>query len=170
MEFKMKNRMRWGVVAGGLVLVLMAGQLGALEDRGEVEKNPAVDSLRMTLDLQQFNDNPRKVRVQIWNHAKKDMRVQHPADRQAVVFFVTDNLGNVVMPVGRAKVDPPPRELVIKSGEHYTHEMGDLEFLTGSALFGFDLRPQSEYRVIAVYRPEKNLPGIASAEKSITTR
>jgi hypothetical protein len=88
----------------------------------------------------------------------------------ALCFFFTDELGNQVQPVGRAKVNPGLMSITIAAGETYTHKMQDFEFLTGSALFGFDLKHAATYRVIAVYRPDTKGMGVASPETRFTVK
>jgi hypothetical protein len=132
----------------------------------QAEPTPAKPEVEVSVDLA---DYPRLVRVHISNTSKQQLKLQHPGNRRAISFFISDHLGNTVAPVGRAKVDPPTLEITIAAGQRYTHELTDFEYLTGSALFGFDLKPASDYRVIAVYRPQKDAPGIASAEKAFST-
>jgi hypothetical protein len=116
-------------------------------------------------------DNPRRITLEITNKGKTELRLPHPSNRMAMCFFVTDDLGNQVQPVGRAKVDPATLEITIPAGETYTHKMSDFEFLTGSALFGFELKHAATYRVVAVYRPDPrtNL-GVSSPEAPFTVK
>src|SRR5688572_10000943 len=95
-------------------------------------------------------DNPRRITLEITNNGKTELKLAHPSDRMALCFFFTDELGNQVQPVGRAKVSPGIMGITIPAGGTYTHKMQDFEFLTGSALFGFDLKHAATYRVVAV--------------------
>ena len=63
------------------------------------------------------------------------------------------------------------RDITLAPGETFRETRPRLEFLTGSALFGYDLKQGQTYRVIAVYRPagEKS-SGFSSREAVITTR
>ncbi len=116
-------------------------------------------------------DNPRRITLEITNNGKTDLRLRHPSDRMGLCFFFTNDLGNQVQPVGRAKVDPGPMEITIAAGQTYVHKMQDFEFLTGSALFGFDLKHAATYSVIAVYRPDpKTDLGVASPETWFTVK
>ncbi len=136
-------------------------------ERAQAEEKLTRDFIRVTLEAY---DNPRRISVHILNDSKVEQRLVHPGDRQALKFFVSDDLGNSVAPVGRAKVDPPTQTIVIAAGETYTHKLDDLEFLTGSALFGFDLKHAATYRVIAVYRPVKGGTGVTSPEVNFTVK
>ncbi|HEV8608101.1 MAG TPA: hypothetical protein VGQ99_22385 [Tepidisphaeraceae bacterium] len=143
-------------------------RLVPLAEKAKVEQILARQAVKVTLDVSGYN--ARIIRLHIWNTWKTELHLQHPSNRRALSFFITDDLGNAVAPVGRAKVDPAFRELTIAVGEQYIYELPDFEFLTGSALFGFDLQPGRTYSVIAVYRPDKDAPGISSPEKTFATR
>lgn len=107
----------------------------------------------------------------IRNTGPNEVKVAHPGNRMAVAFIVMNSLGNLVAPVGLGKIDPPFRELTIKPDAEVKQSFPDLEFITGSALFGYKLLAGETYRVIAVYRPEgEENPGIATGEQIITIK
>ena len=109
------------------------------------------------------------VRLTLRNLGKSDAALQHPGNRSAVTYFVTDALGNVVTPVFRGKADPPSRMVALEPGAAYTHTPDDLDFVTGSAWCGYDLKAGESYRVVAIYRPSgPRGPGYSSEEASIT--
>jgi hypothetical protein len=55
--------------------------------------------------------------------------------------------------------------LTLEPKGEYTHPLDSLNVLTGTALFGYDLKKGEKYRVIAVYRPGgPNGPGFTSRE------
>ena len=139
-----------------------------LTEKPKIEAILARQAVKVTLNVSGYG--ARIIRLHIWNTWKAELHLQHPSDRRALYFFITDDLGNAVAPVGRAKVDPPTREILIPPGGQYIHELGEFEFLTGSALFGFDLRADKTYNVIAVYRPVKDSPAISSPEQTFTTK
>ena len=89
----------------------------------------------------------------------------------AVAFFVMNSLGNVVSPVALAKIDPPFREITIKSNSEVRQSFPNLEFITVSALFAYELKSGESYRVIAIYRPDgEKSSGITSKEQIITIK
>jgi len=106
--------------------------------------------------------------VRVKNTGDAKLSVQDLRNRRAVTFFVTDSLGNVVQPEGIAKVSPGHRpDVLLKPGESRSQEFVDLQFLTGSALFGYELKRGGTYAVVAVYRPEPRRPGVSSVEKRV---
>jgi len=116
------------------------------------------------------------VEVKITNRSDTAITVEHPGNRYALAFLVMNELGNVVEPVGLAKVNRAKHEaIVLKPGETFTHTVVSsvrprclFQFLSGSALFGYELEFGKTYRVVAVYRPEgKDGEGVCSAEKVI---
>jgi hypothetical protein len=107
----------------------------------------------------------------IRNSGSTEVKVRHPGNRMAVAFVVMNSLGNVVSPVGLAKVDPPFGEIAIKPNSEFKQSFPNLRFITGSALFGYELKSGETYRVVAIYRlnGEKN-PGITTGEQIITVK
>lgn len=107
----------------------------------------------------------------IRNTGSTEVKVAHPGNRIAVAFIVMNSLGNVVSPVGIAKVDPPFGEITIKPNSEFKQSFPNLEFLTGSALFGYELKSGETYRVVAIYRPNgEKSPGITTGEQIITVK
>src|SRR3954447_3981974 len=107
------------------ILALSSCLIALLVGRAQAEETLVRDVIKVTLEAY---DNPRRISVHILNDSKIEQRLVHPSDRQALKFFVSDDLGNSVPPVGRAKVDPPTQTIVIAPGETYTHKLEDLEF------------------------------------------
>lgn len=107
----------------------------------------------------------------IKNTGSTEVKIRHPRNRMAVAFIVMNSLGNVVSPVGIAKVDPPFREITIKPNSEFRQSFPNLEFLTGSALFGYELKSGETYRVVAIYRPDgEKSSGITTREQIITVK
>ena len=93
------------------------------------------------------------------------VKIQEPTNRLVLAFFVLDSLGNVVAPRGLGKVDPQFTEIPLEPGATHTHHFEALTFVTGSALFGYDLPRGKSFRVVAVYRPAgMGGPGFTSQE------
>jgi hypothetical protein len=107
----------------------------------------------------------------IKNTGSTEVKVRHPSNRMAVAFIVMNSLGNVVSPIGIAKVDPPFREITIKPNSEFKQTFPNLEFVTGSALFGYELKSKEIYRVVAIYRPNgEKSSGITTEEQIITVK
>lgn len=101
----------------------------------------------------------------IRNPSSTALTIQSPQNRLALAFLVFDALGNPVTPKGLAKVDPAFRTHILCPRSTYTHHFESLEFVTGSALFGYELNRDKGYRVLAVYRPSgAHGPGFTSQE------
>ncbi|MDB6026509.1 MAG: hypothetical protein JWM68_2732 [Verrucomicrobiales bacterium] len=106
--------------------------------------------------------------VLITNQGSQPLTIQSPHNRLVLAFLVLDPLGNAVPPKGLAKVDPGFETHIVPARSTYTHHFESLDFLTGSALFGYDLSPGTSYRVIAVYRPAgPQGPGFTSQETNL---
>ena len=104
----------------------------------------------------------------IKNTGAEQFLVQQTTNRQAVVFFVTDELGNVVAPQLRGKSDPAFEELELRPGTEMKHTFENIDFVTGSAWMGYDLKTGETYRVVALYRPNgKSGPGFCSKEETL---
>jgi hypothetical protein len=122
----------------------------------------------------------RAVRITIKNTSAQDVEVQHPGNRCAIAFVVMDERGNLVQPVGVAKVDPRNATIKLKPGEVFEHALDQssqlahskgltLPFLTGTGLFAYDLKDGASYRVTVTYRPHGLAShGIASREHEWT--
>ena len=90
------------------------------------------------------------------------------------------NHGNLIQPVGIAKLDPKDQSIKVKPGQVFEYSISKqhlnlakeqkliLPFLTETALFGYPLEKDKTYRIIVVYRPYGiNKDGICSEEKII---
>jgi hypothetical protein len=65
----------------------------------------------------------------------------------------------------RGKADPAFETMSLAPGATHTASLANLDFVTGSAWAGYDLKRGGSYRVIAVYRPAgKDGPGFCSDE------
>jgi hypothetical protein len=91
--------------------------------------------------------------LDIRNESKQDMTIQNLSNRLALVFLLMDDQGNIVTPTGKAKVDPSAATFILPSETSHTHTFKNLDFLTGTALFGYALEKGKRYRVVAIYRP-----------------
>ena len=96
------------------------------------------------------------------------LTIQSPHNRQVLAFLVFDPLGNPVAPKGLAKIDPAFHTHTLSARSAYTHHFESLDFITGSALFGYELTPGKNYRILAVYRPAgPHGPGFSTSEVSL---
>jgi hypothetical protein len=95
------------------------------------------------------------------------LSLESPKNRLALAFVVFDSLGNVVAPKGLAKVDPAFQTQILSAGGSFTHHFESLDYLSGSALFGYELSPKESYSIVAIYRPAGlKGPGFATREVS----
>jgi hypothetical protein len=134
------------------------------------EKNISVD---LVLNSTEEKDKSATVSATliIRNTGSTEVKVIHPSYRMAVTFFVMNSLGNIVAPEGLAKINPTLREITIKPNSEVKQSFPNLEFITGSALFGYELNRGETYRVVAVYRPDgKKSLGVTTKEQIITIR
>lgn len=107
----------------------------------------------------------------IRNPGDTALTIQSPHNRLVLAFLVFDPLGNPVAPKGLGKVDPDFRTHSLPARSTYTHHFESLDFLTGSALFGYQLSPGKSYKILAVYRPAgPNGPGFSTQEVSLEIR
>jgi hypothetical protein len=102
------------------------------------------------------------------NTGVESRQVQSPDNRRAVTFLVTDSMGNVVSPQLRGKADPATQKAELGPGAELKHKFPRLEFVTGTAWCGYELKLGQTYRVVAVYRPEPGGQGFCSPERSVT--
>ena len=104
----------------------------------------------------------------IKNSSDTPLTIQSPQNRRVLAFLVFDPLGNPVAPKGFGKADPGFETHSLSPRSTYTYDFETLDFITGSALFRYDMSPGKTYRVLAVYRPAgPNGPGFASQEISL---
>ncbi|MGY8769662.1 MAG: hypothetical protein ACKVH8_14690 [Pirellulales bacterium] len=89
--------------------------------------------------------------------------------RGVLSFAVADHYGNVVKPTGIAKADPANSTINLPVQKSSVFKFQSLQYLTGTALFEFQLTSGKTYRVIAIYRPAGlKGPGFCSDEAMIT--
>lgn len=101
----------------------------------------------------------------IKNSGDTPVTVEDPGNRMAMTLVVLNSLGNTVVPTGFAKVNRQKNEIQIPPRSTYEHRLEKLQFLSGSALHGYELMPGENYRAIAIYRAEgEKHPGISSPE------
>ena len=154
--------------------VLFVGLFGAVVS----PSYSAAAGAELEVDWTPIPDSDRPdIQVTIKNLSDREIKVQHPANRCAIAFLVMDQYGNVVRPVGVAKVDPLKASIKLKPGETYVHRLVQrsrlahsqglaFAFLTGTGLFAYDLKEGARYRVTAIYRPHGlEGHGIASEER-----
>ncbi len=104
----------------------------------------------------------------IRNQTDTPLTIQSPSNRLVLAFLVFDPVGNPVAPIGFGKADPGFETQSLLPRSTHTYHFETLDFITGSALFKYDLSPGKTYRVLAVYRPAgPNGPGFASQEISL---
>jgi hypothetical protein len=107
----------------------------------------------------------------IRNPGDTALTIQRPHNRRVLAFLVFDPLGNPVAPKGLAKVDPAFNTHSLAARSTYTHHFEKLDFLTGSALFGYELSSGKSYKILAVYRPAgPHGPGFSTQEVSLEIR
>lgn len=104
----------------------------------------------------------------IRNPSDTALTIESPHNRLALAFLVFDPLGNPVAPKGLAKVDPAFQTHILSARSTYTHHFESLDFITGSALFGYELNHGKSYKILAVYRPAGlHGPGFTSQEAAL---
>jgi hypothetical protein len=107
----------------------------------------------------------------IRNSGDAVLTIQSPHNRLVLAFLVFDPLGNPVAPKGRGKIDPLSRTHSLSAHSTYTHHFESLDFVTGSALLGYELNPGRSYKILAVYRPAGPTgPGFSTQELSLAIR
>jgi len=103
--------------------------------------------------------------LKIANPREEILTLQAVSNRSALAFLVFDSLGNPVAPVMRGKADPAFGTINLVLEAAHVAPLRNLDFVTGSAWAGYDLKRGGSYRVIAVYRPAgKDGPGFCSDE------
>ena len=136
-----------------------------------VNASPVVVELHLT--HAKANDGSPCVEpsLTIRNSGAEPLLVQQLTNRQAIMFFVTDELGNVVAPQLRGKSDPAFEEVELRPGTEMKHTFETLDFVTGSAWMGYDLKMGETYRVVALYRPSGiKGPGFCSKEETLALK
>jgi hypothetical protein len=158
----------FSIFAAILFFPLTAHTIGAAGDTAW----PAGASLETRLSLTaSVNDEGLPTiegNLTIINSGNAPVTVQKPTNRLALAFLILDSLGNPVTPTFRGKSDPAFETKLLDSRTTITHAFVGLDFVTGSALVGYDLKRGQQYRVIAVYRQAGlNGPGFAAQEASV---
>jgi hypothetical protein len=133
---------------------------------------PAGASLETQLSLTAsigVNGQPKiEGTLTVTNPGDAPVPVQLPTNRLVLAFLVFDPLGNPVAPTFRGKSDPAFDTRLLDPKAKFTHAFVGLDFVTGSALCGYDLKRGQRYRVIAVYRPAgPKGPGFTTQETSV---
>jgi hypothetical protein len=111
--------------------------------------------------------------LSITNQGRKPLELFHPSNRRAYTFNIVDGLGNIVPPQGFAKVDPAGGIISLAVGGAYNYDLRansiySFPYLSGTALFGYALKPGESYTVSVTYRPYGGRYGaITSEERSI---
>jgi hypothetical protein len=153
------------------LIVSLSGSAHAIGAAGDTEW-PAGASIETQLSLAASigdNGQPRiEGTLTVTNPGNAPVTVQKPTNRLVLAFLVFDALGNPVAPIFRAKSDPAFDTRPLEPKAKFTHAFVGLDFVTGSAQSGYDLKRGQRYRVIAVYRPAgSNGPGFTTPETSV---
>ncbi len=138
-----------------------------------------ISDIVVDFDISQ-NLETHDVTVIVKNNSDKELSIKHPNQRYALACTVMNDQGNLIQPVGVAKVDPRAQSITLKPEQVFEYSFSKqrldlakkkelhLPFLTGTALFGYPLEKGKTYRIIVVYRPYgKDKSGICSKEKII---
>ncbi len=157
------------------ILVALASLLPAVAysiDEGGDTKWPKATRIEVGLHLSAAVGTNGQVKVSgdllIKNSSDTPLTIQSPQNRRVLAFLVFDPLGNPVAPKGFGKADPGFETHSLSPRSTHTYHFETLDFITGSALFRYDLSPGKTYRVLAVYRPAgPNGPGFASQETNL---
>jgi len=160
-------------IAFTVITVLSPGLVFAV---GGAKKTvfPKTASLKVDLELKRHLNKKGEGSIsgllKISNPSGEDLIIQHPENRLVLAYLLTDSRGNVVAPRGVAKVDPAAQVMKLKAGGTYTYKFDHLWFLTGTARFGYKLKKNQNYKVIAIYRPAgSDGPGFTSNEVLLRT-
>ena len=147
--------------------VIMSGQYGKMPTSPDVR-------LEVKLELKQAASDGNLSQVDgvvtVRNLGNEALTVQSLSNRLAVTFAVLDSRGNVVSPIGRAKVDPKFEKKSLSPGSKLIEVFEGLKFISGTGQFGYDLRKGERYTVVAIYRPGGQEKGICSRETTIDLR
>ena len=80
------------------------------------------NSIRVDFDISQRLETYEVV-VKIKNNSDKELFLAHPNQRYALAFMVMDNHGNLIQPVGIAKVDPKDQSIKVKPGQVFEYSI-----------------------------------------------
>ncbi|MCB4757275.1 MAG: hypothetical protein LHV69_09675 [Elusimicrobia bacterium] len=159
------------IIALGLFMLVCPAISNAIGQSGNTIVPPDAD-IEVGLELKQgltTNDlSEADGIITVKNIGKKTVKVQSLNNRMVVAFVVLNEHGNVIQPVGIAKVDPRFQEKSLESNSQFSEVFKGLKFITGTGQFGYNFKKGESYRVVAIYRPwGPGGVGICSKEKTI---
>lgn len=107
--------------------------------------------------------------ITLTNKSKTMQTTHHPFfSRNSLAFIVSDKLGNIVKPIGLAKVDPKFNTINLPVMKSSNFKFKTLSFITGTAQFGYKLKNNETYHIVAIYRPAGiKGPGFCSREQTV---
>jgi len=133
---------------------------------GTAPKEKLPENVNITVQLS-VNRN-QSANLTITNVSSKFLQAASPFARNAVAFLVSDEYGNIVMPEGVAKVDPPSMTINLPVKKSSSFKFNNLKFVTGTAMYDYRFKSGKTYRVVAIYRPAGlNGPGFSSNESIV---
>jgi hypothetical protein len=165
-KVQQKSAITRGVVIFALAVLATLPLVAASETEWPNDVNLAVE-LKLTGATGTNGQMKVAGNLTINNPGNLALSVESPKNRFALAFVVFDSLGNLVAPKGLAKVDPAFQTQILSPGASFNHHFESLDYLSGSALFGYELNPEAKYSIVAVYRPAGlKGPGFATREFS----
>ena len=130
---------------------------------------PEVDlpeNANITVQLSVYRN--QSANLTITNASSKFFQAASPFARNAVTFLVSDISGNIVMPEAVAKADPPSMAINLPVQKSSSFIFNNLNFVTGTGMFGYRFKSGKTYRVVAIYRPAGlHGPGFSSNESIV---
>jgi len=168
--------MNKGIVSAWAVVAVLGAAHVALGDslkRGTPVPRDAKIVVELALTPVTAADGTQQVAatLTVKNTGDGPLLVQRPENRKAILFYVSDSRGNIVAPELRGKADPAFQELELRPGAEMQATFETLNFITGTAWFGYDLKGGATYHVVAVYRPSGiDGPGFCSQEEVIALK
>lgn len=149
-----------GTIATCVLLLVIPRSLAA----GDAPGSTFPEGAKLRLDLAVTDDGTGTLEIR--NAAKRDLNLYTLSNRLALTFLVMDEHGNIVEPQAKAKVDPPGATIFeLQQGQSFTHRFKNLDYVSGTALFGYALQEGKTYRTLAVYCPDGlRGPGFGSNE------
>ncbi|PHR96630.1 MAG: hypothetical protein COA78_28585 [Blastopirellula sp.] len=157
--------MKYILLLTGLLLLTLATSANAVGGHPTIDLPDDVD-IHVELHLKPTGTHT----LIITNQSGSMFKAADPFQSRGVLSFaVADHYGNVVKPTGIAKADPANRTINLPVQKSSVFKFQSLRYLTGTALFEYQLTPGETYRVIAIYRPAGlKGPGFSSKEVMIT--
>ena len=136
----------------------------AIGQNGQVD---LPDNINISVELNMEQDGSGS--ITLTNLSKSMLTTFHPfASRNALTFIVMDQFGNIIKPMGLAKIDPAFKTINLPVKKSSFFKFRDLSFITGTGKFGYNLQKGETYHIIAIYRPSGlERPGFCSREKII---